>query len=946
MSIPRFGLIVVALMVVVHFTPHGVAAEDAPPKFETDIAPILEARCVKCHGDGKLEAGLDLRRRFLIFKGGDSGAGFVAGKSDESLLIQKIDADEMPPKEEGRLDEKQKTLLKRWVASGAMTVAEKEAPLDEGDQPSRLSDEDRKFWAFQTPQRSQVPTVPRPSGSGLSGAATKPLPDGRDTDSRGTDSLSDCRNPIDAFLLQKLAEKGLSFNSEASKPVLLRRVTFDLLGLPPTVEQLEEFLADESPDAYEKLVDRLLASPKFGERWGRQWLDIAGYADSDGYLAADRLRPEAWRYRDWVVRALNSDLPFDQFVTQQLAGDELTDWRRAEEITPEVAEQLAATGFLRTALDPTYPGYTEPNEIHQVLADTMQIVGTTFLGLTVHCARCHTHKFDPITQRDYYSLQAVFGGALDPARWQPSETRGIPLATEAQETRIAEHNKKADERVAALTASLNELTARFRKKHVGQAARLSVIGQPVAVGKEGTGEPPALRNELIDKLIAALLVAADKRNDEQKKLVADFAPDVSLADEELFKHYDEFKEDAAKLKTAIAAEQALKKTITRIRGLTDLDDKPPAGRIMRRGDYNKPGAEVSAGVVEVLAPAGFQLTSQANYKTSGRRTALAKWLTSPQHPLLARVHVNRIWAAHFGRGLVPTIANFGRSGAKPTHPELLDWLATEFIGDASVARFSKPGTQQTSDSLLSNKNVPGLEDRATGASAAWSQKRLHRLIVTSAAYRQSADVDPAKSVADPDNVLLSAWLPKRHQGEMVRDSLLSVSARLNPRPFGSPTNVALQGDGSVIDTDDEPGRRRSIYQIVRRSQHLTMLELFDTPLMEINCPERTISTVPLQALAMLHGPAADRAAGGLAERIWSAASTDHEQIRFAFRTLFTREPSAQEIDNVTRTLAELTQEQLTNKPNATDAEKEAALKAAWRQAALVLLNSNEFVYVH
>ncbi|MCX7418821.1 MAG: PSD1 and planctomycete cytochrome C domain-containing protein [Planctomycetia bacterium] len=907
MQIPRIGLLLLTLVVIVlvayqcEVAHRGLAADDTPPKFETDIVPILEARCVKCHGDGKLEAGFDLRRRFLILKGGDSGAGFVTGKPEESLLIQKIDADEMPPKDEGRLDDKQKALLKRWVVSGAMTIAEKETPLDEGDQPSRLSDEDRKFWAFQTPRRPAVPEV--------------------------RNLKSETRNQIDAFLLQKLTAKGLSFNAEASKPVLLRRVTFDLLGLPPTIEQLEEFLADESPDAYEKLVDRLLASPKFGERWGRQWLDIAGYADSDGYLAADRLRPEAWRYRDWVVRALNNDLPFDEFVTHQLAGDELTDWRRADEIMPEVAEQLAATGFLRTALDPTYPGYTEPNEIHQVLADTMHIVSSTFLGVTVQCARCHAHKFDPISQRDYYSLQAVFGGALDPARWQPSETRGIPLATEAQEAHIAEHNKKVDERIAALTASLNELTARFRKKHVGQAARLSVIGQPVAVGKEGAGEPPALRNELIYKLIAALLVAADKRNEEQKKLVADFAPDVSVADDELFKRYDEFKEDATKLKAAVAAEQALKKNITRIRGLTDLDEKPAVGHIMRRGDYNKPGAEVTAGVVEVLAPAGFLLTPQASYKTSGRRTALAKWLTSPEHPLLARVHVNRIWAAHFGRGIVPTIANFGRSGAKPSHPELLDWLAMEFANVDESLR----------DSKTSGHGVTGLR---------WSQKRLHRLIVTSAAYRQSADTDPAKSAADPDNALLGAWSPKRHQGEMVRDSLLSVSDRLNPRPFGSPTNVALQGDGSVIDTDDEPGRRRSIYQIVRRSQHLTMLELFDTPLMEINCPERTISTVPLQALAMLHGPAADRAAGGLAERLWSAASTDHERIRVAFRVLFTREPSSQEFDNVTHTLAELTQEQLANKPNATGAEKEVAFKAAWRQVALVLLNSNEFVYVH
>ncbi len=890
MTMRLWLLLFVVLLSLVGGSRHAAAEETPVPKFETDIAPILATRCLKCHGDGKLEAGLDLRRRFLILKGGDSGAGFVAEKPDDSLLIQKIMADEMPPKDEGRLDDKQKALLKRWIVTGAKTVTEKEAPIDEAEQASRLSDEDRAYWAFQSPKRPSVPRL--------------------------ADLKSQISNPIDGFVLAKLAEKGLSFNAEASKSVLLRRVTFDLLGLPPSIDELDEFLADESPDAYEKLVDRLLASPRFGERWGRQWLDIAGYADSDGYLAADRLRPEAWRYRDWVIRAFNSDLPYDQFVTQQLAGDELSDWRRADEITPETYDQLVATGFLRTALDPTYPGYIEPNEVYQVLADTMQIVGTTFLGLTVHCARCHQHKFDPISQRDYYSLQAVFGGALDPVRWQPSEVRGIPFASEAEEARINEHNKQADARIAALTASLNDLTLRARRR---------LLARWMADGRKLMADIPTQ-----DKLIAAIIVEPAKRNAEQKQLVEQHAAaNVSLAEGDLVKNFDEYREDSVKLKTAIAAEQALKKTITRIRGLADHDEKAAVGHILRRGDYNKPGAEVAPGVVEVLAPAGFQLAPQSGYKTTGRRTALARWLTAPEHPLLARVHVNRVWAAHFGRGIVPTLANFGRSGVKPSHPQLLDWLATEFV------------VPPLGGTNAETKTVP-----PQGGTTNWSQKRLHRLIVTSAAYRQSADLDAVKQQLDPNNILLGAWSPKRHHGEVVRDSLLTVSARLNPTPFGKWANVAAQGDGSVIDTDDEPGRRRSIYQIVRRSQHLTMLELFDTPLMEVNCPERTVSTVPLQALAMLHGPMSDRAAGGLSDRIWSAAATDPDRIRFVFRLLFTREPTATETDRIVRTLSELSREQLANKPNPTDTDKEAAIKAAWRQVALVLLNSNEFVYVH
>ena len=900
-------------------SPHAAAEETPAPRFESDIVPILEARCLKCHGDGKLEAGLDLRRRFLVLKGGDSGAGFVAEKPDDSLLIQKIMADEMPPKEEGRLDDKQKALLKRWVATGAKTVAEKETPIDEAEQASRVSDEDRAFWAFQPPQRPRVPQI--------------------------SNLKFEISNPIDSYLLAKLAEKGLSFNAEASKPVLLRRVTFDLLGLPPTIDELDDFLADDSPDAYERLVDRLLASPRFGERWGRQWLDIAGYADSDGYLAADRLRPEAWRFRDWVIRALNSDLPYDQFVTQQLAGDEVSDWRRADELTPEVADQLVATGFLRTALDPTYPGYTEPNEIHQVLADTMQIVGTTFLGLTVHCARCHQHKFDPISQRDYYSLQAVFGAALDPARWQPSEVRGIPFASESEEARTNEHNKQADARIASLTASLNELTLRFRRKQVRHSWRTLPASVPAGANSSADAGSVGHDATSLDKLVAALVVEPGKRNAEQKKLIEQHGlSSVSLTEADLAARFSDYRDDSAKLKAALAAEAALKKSITRIRGLADLDDKAAAGRILRRGDYNKPGAEVSPGVVEVLVPAGFQLAPQPGYKTSGRRTALARWLTAPEHPLLARVHVNRLWAAHFGRGIVPTIANFGHSGAKPTHPELLDWLACEFNAPGEPGGvIPRTGAEQQEVRGLTPSGSP---NGGTSGTTNWSQKRLHRLIVTSAAYRQSADIDGAKQQLDPENILLGGWSPQRHHGEFVRDSLLSVASRLNPAQFGKWANVAAQGDGSVIDTDDEPGRRRSIYQIVRRSQHLTMLELFDTPLMEVNCPERTVSTVPLQALAMLHGPMSDRAAGGLTERIWSSSVTDHERTRFAFRLLFTRDPSATESDRILRTLSDFSREQLANKPNPTDTDKEAALKAAWRQVALVLLNSNEFVYVH
>lgn len=842
----------------------------APLIFEADILPILQARCAKCHGDEKLEAGFDVRRRFAILKGGDSGPAFTEGKPDESTLIERIENNEMPPADEGRLDDKQKALIRQWVLAGAPTAKSTESPLEESEIASRISEEDRQFWSFKTPVRAAQPTVK---------------------------SMDRVRTVVDSFLLQKLEEKGLTFNPDAPKEVQVRRLYMDLWGLPPTIEQANEFLQDERANAYELLVDRLLAAPQYGERWGRHWLDVAGYADSDGYLAADRLRPEAWRYRDYVIEALNRDLPYDQFVREQLAGDELSDWRRGEEISPEVERQLRATGFLRTAMDPTYPGYIEAPEIHQVLADTVQIVSSTFLGLTVQCARCHSHKFDPISQRDYYSLQAVLLGGFDPARWQPSEVRGIPLATEAQVARITELNKKVDERVAALAVTTTELTARFRKRRI--TAMLSAATPAAAVD-------PAL----VEKLLAAVALAADKQNEEQKQLVAKHLPGVVWTDEELTKQFAEYGEDLAKLKAAAVAEAALKKTIVNLRSLGDVDEKAAEGRILRRGEHTKPGGVVTANVPEVLTPVGFQLDVKPGYKTSGRRLAFARWLTEPSHPLLARVQVNRIWAHHFGRGLVPTQGNFGRSGTKPSHPELLDWLATEFV------------------------------------SLGWSQKALHKLMVTSTAYRQSVDVDPVKTAADPENKLWGAWQPRRVEGEVVRDGLLAVGGKLNPQMLGSPANVAGSGDGAVVDTDDAAGRRRSIYQIVRRSQHLTMLELFDTPSMEVNCPERTVSIVPLQALAMLHGPQADRAAAALSERAIAAAATDDERVTWIYRTLFTRVPRASELQHLQGFLAENRQEQLVNKPAPTADDQLAATRAAWKEAALVLLNSNEFVFVH
>ncbi len=865
---PPFRLLAAPLVATLFLWAESGRADEDRITFEKDIAPILQTRCVKCHGEGKLEGGLDLRRKSLLAKGGDSGAALVEGKPEESLLIEKISKGEMPPKDEGKVDDKQLELIRRWVAAGAPLAGDKELPLEAAEPPRRIREEDRNFWSFVPPVRPRFPTV-KDAGR--------------------------ARSAIDVFLLARLDEKQLSFAPQASPEVLIRRATFALHGLPPEIQDLDDFLGDASPDAFERLLDRLQASPRYGEHATRQWLDVAGYADSDGYLAADRLRPEAWRYRDYVIGALNSDLPYDQFLREQLAGDELSDWRRADELSPEQSRQLAATGFLRTASDPTYPGYTEPNEIHQVMADTTQIVSSALLGLTIQCARCHSHKYDPIPHRDYYALQAILTPALDPARWQPSEVRGIPLATEAEQARITQHNQKVDQRVADLNAQVVELTARFRKKRVKE-----LLGTEA---KDG---------QLVEKLTAALLAPADKRNDEQKMLVAKYGAAVSLLDADLAKWSAEYQQQSQQLKAVIAAELALKQQFVTLRGLTDMDDKPADCKLLLRGDYSKPGAIIPPNVPEVLAPTSFKFEPKGGYKTTGRREAFARWLTEPSHPLTARVQVNRVWAKQFGRGIVPTLSNFGRSGVKPTHPELLDYLATELIA------------------------------------AGWGQKKLVRQLLSTAAWRQSSTPTAATLAADPNNELLGYWRAARHSGEMMRDTTLWAAGKLNGTMFGAPSAVSQLGDGSVITADDAAGNRRSIYLIVRRSQHVTMLDLFDVPMMEVNCPQRSASIVPLQALAMLHGPFSEQSATALADRlIREAPTSDEARIDFACRVLYSRPPRPAEREVLTSFLASLIADKLGSaSASPTDAQKSDALRAAWVQAALVLLNSNEFLYVH
>jgi hypothetical protein len=784
-----------------------VRADDKPaPSLEKDILPILQGKCLACHGDEKPKAHLDLRSRAGMLKGGEHGAALIPGAADKSELWRKITADKMPPGDKPKLSDAEKALVRAWIDAGAKeSGAAIAADLPDG----KVTEADRSFWSFKKPVRPAVPTV----------AAKERV-----------------RNPIDAFVLAALEKKGLSLSPEADRLTLIRRVTFDLTGLPPTPTEIAEFLNDSSADVYEKLIERLLSSPHYGERWGRHWLDLAGYADSEGILDADYVRTAAWRYRDYVIRAFNNDKPFDRFLKEQIAGDELVDYWTAyqtqKELSPEVIEGLIATGYLRCASDTSRPDFVNiknaPGYYYQTLDDTVRIVASSTLGLTVQCARCHNHKYDPIPQSDYYRLEAVFMGAYRPSQWVPQVERHLFETTAAQDNENKENNARIDAVIAPLRKLLEDLQKQFGEcLFIERLAKL----------------PETIREDVK----VALATDAAKRNEVQKYLAGKFQSELRPEPKTLAKlltdMYPEFKTKSQELETAIKAVEAKRRTFPEIRALYDLPGEVTTP-LLRRGDYTNPGPEVQPGTLAVVATTKpFAWTPPPKEaKTSGRRLAFAEWLTQPDHPLTSRVLVNRLWSHHFGDGLVATPDNFGRAGSAPSHPELLDWLATELV------------------------------------SQGWSQKAIHRLILTSSTYRQTSLFDlaahaKAKEI-DPDNRLLWRQRLRRLDAEAMRDAILSVSGTLNPSAFGPPVPMQHHGNGEVTTPADAFGNRRSIYLQVRRSQPLTLLQVFDQPVMETNCTRRGVSTVSSQALTLLNSDSLIQQASAFASRVLKENPSD------------------------------------------------------------------------
>lgn len=865
------------LLVLAMYRVHHAQAADEPGQggtkitFEVHVLPILKARCVKCHAGAEPAGGLRLTTRREILRGGKSGPAMRIAAAESSLLWEKVASNEMP-KGGPPLTADEKGAIRSWINDGAAAAGaiDEDAPGPIGQAGNQPSD----HWSFRPPVRPRNPTV-RDSGR--------------------------VRNAIDSFVIASLEASGFQLSPDASREALLRRAYFDLVGLPPSPGEVRDFLADRSELAYERLIERLLASPHYGERWGRYWLDLAGYAESAGVLSEDRPLPTAFRYRDYVIRAFNSDKPYDRFLQEQLAGDELTDYWTAFEtldrLPDEVVEAVTATGYLRCAADSSRPDFStiknaDAQYFYPTINDTLQIVASSTMGLTLQCARCHSHKFDPIPQADYYRMQAIFMGALRPRQWIPQMERRLPVATAAQKKAADEHNGKLEAEIARLKAELDGLRNQYRQKLFDD--RLA-------------GLPEAIR----DDVKTALGKKAEERTEIEKYLAQKFQPllqpDEKSLDKLLPETYGEYRTAADQRSTAIAGQERQRIRFEELRALYDLPG-PVTTPLLRRGDPLTPGPPVEPGVLSALAaPVAFRWAAPAaEAKTSGRRLAFARWLTQPDHPLTARVMVNRIWLHHFGDGIVPTPEDFGSLGAPPSHPALLDWLAREFV------------------------------------ESGWSIKHMHRLIMRSSVYRQrSAFVAAAHAraaQADPDNRLLWRQRLRRIDAEALRDSMLSVAGLLDASLYGSSIPVARRPDGEVTVADRQNDRRRSIYVQVLRGNPLTMLHVYDQPVMETNCTRRSRSTVSTQALTLLNSDAAVAYAQAFAARAWQQAP--ESPIAFAVLAAWSRAATTDE----QAVLADFYAAQQA-RYSARGEQPEAARRNALADVCHMLLAANEFVYI-
>lgn len=854
---------------------HG---SEAVVTFERDVRPILKAHCTHCHGEEeKPKGGVDLRLRRFMDKLLEGGAQLVVpGQPEKSELVSIIRRGEMPKKGQ-KMPAEELALIERWISQGAKTL--KPEPLVLAPGPI-ISEEDRGYWAFQPVKR---PTVPVDTNAEL------------------------IRTPVDAFLWKSMSAKGLHFAPDADRRTLIRRVTLDLTGLLPTPEEVEAFVADSSPLAYENLVERLLGSKAYGERWARHWLDVVGYADSNGYSENDSVRPQAWRFRDYVIRAINEDKPWDQFIQEQIAGDELAGATHADTqaavLDPHKRDQLTATAFLRMAPDGTGDGVDDPKLAkNQVIAEQMKIMTSSLMGLTVACAQCHDHRYDPITQVDYYRLRAIFDPAYQWEAWRAPSQRLYSLYTPEERAKSAEIEKQA----AAIQA---EATA-MSKKFLDEIFEVEILKLP-----EAEREPYR----------QARATPKDKQTPEQKALIKKYPSALALYSLDL---YDKKKQDLVDAKVAEANKlRATKPPEGFVMALTEVKGQVPVSKLFNRGDHDQPKQVVAPGELGILATPDVEPFKPVAMSTgsSGRRLAYAQWLTSGKHPLVSRVLVNRFWLNHMGRGIVNTPGDFGKQGELPTHPELLDWLADEFV---------KGG---------------------------WKLKPLQRLIVLSTAYRQSS-VNELSLRNDPENKLYARFKVRRMDAETLRDSILEATGTLVQASFGPPSGIGRDPSGRVVvgidkgtittnkvESGGQDDFRRSIYVQVRRSRPVTVLDTFDAPTMVPNCEMRAQTTVAPQSLLLMNDTFILDSARRLADRLQAEAPDDRAaQVQHAWRLLYAK--PATEAD-VARSLAYLDEQTKAlaqyhhDIQHAKDAPKPNPPQEAMASLCQVLCSSNRFLYI-
>ena len=789
--------------------------------FARDVQPLLARRCLACHGPDDAEGGLMLGSRATALAVTDSGEpAIVPGDAHGSALLDRITSesewDRMPP-EGDRLTPEEVEILRTWIDGGAKWEA---------------------HWAFEPPVVVDPPEVPAPQADDLSSRAS-------------------IRNPIDNFIQARLNAAGLEPNPPADPATLLRRLSFDLTGLPPTPEETAAFVSDPDPRRYERAVDRLLASPRYGEKWGRHWLDLVRYAETNSY-ERDGTKPNAWKYRDWVIRSLNDDKPYDRFLTEQLAGDELP----AD--TPEQRrEQMTATGFYRLGIWDDEPADV-PQAEYDELDDVVRTTSEGVLGLTVGCARCHDHKLDPIPQADYYKLVAVFRDLT-------------PYGTRRDQT----GNNQADVTPPEVTRAHRALDAEFarwnaRKQEIEQRGIAKMSG-PDQRATEGRRRERVLREKLEDHL---------------------------SADE-----WAEYRTVREHLEGVNARRKALPPRET-VLGVAKryAPGKIPATFVLARGSaQGATGDPLAPGVPELFGSPEFQ-PSPAAGDAAGRRLAFAEWVTDPENRLTARVAANRIWQHHFGRGIVRSSNNFGKLGTPPTHPDLLNWLADRFVADG------------------------------------WSLKKLHRLIVTSAAYRRSSGPNAAAAAADPLNDLFWRFDPRRLTAEELRDATLAVTGELNLEMYGPSYYPELSAE--VLAGQSKPGdgwgtsppgqrARRSVYSFIKRSLIDPALADFDFPETDTACEARFNTVQPAQALALLNGDFANARAAALAERIREELPDAGEGARVARAVALTTSRPAS--DAAVRDGAAFVQRM--REEFAFDADR------AFELWCLVTLNANSLLYV-